>query len=69
MINMRGPISAIDEYVVKENQDKFAKEFSEQSINCCLESRRGICESERHYKELKTILNAVLNVSSGAKRI
>ena len=44
---------AVDEDVVKEHDDTFAKEWLKNSIHSRLKSGRRVCEAERHDQKLK----------------
>ena len=49
MLKMKGPSSAIDQYVIKEHQYKISQMRPEQIIHGHLEGGEGIGKSERHY--------------------
>lgn len=49
---MFGPGAAVDEDVVKEDQDEEPKEWMKDRVHERLECRRRVGEAKRHYQEL-----------------
>lgn len=50
---MRGLVSVVDEYAIKEDKNRLPKLVLEDFIHCGLECRRGIVDPERHDMEFE----------------
>jgi hypothetical protein len=46
-------IGTVDEYIIKEDKNKLAKERPQDGVHQALKSGRGVCQAEGHNHELK----------------